>query len=151
MATTAPAQTSDRAATIEKLAAVARQVREDAIEMLTRACSGHPGGSLSATDIIVTLFHHEMRHRPGEPHWPGRDRFVLSKGHCVPALYATLSGLGYLPREELHTLRVLGSRLQGHPANTILPGIEASTGSLGQGLSMALGMALASKLDHGDK
>jgi transketolase len=140
----------DRAATVEKLALFARGVREDVVTMLAQAASGHPGGSLSATDIIVTLFNAEMRHRPTEPKWAQRDRFVLSKGHCVPALYSTLARLGYFPREELMSLRVLGSRMQGHPANTLTPGIEASTGSLGQGLSMALGMALASTADHGD-
>lgn len=148
---TAPSTTADRTATVEKLRGIAQTIREDVIAMLTEAGSGHPGGSLSATDMIVTLFVEEMRHKAADPHWPLRDRFVLSKGHCVPALYATLSRLGYFPHEELLTLRRLGARLQGHPANSLLPGIEASTGSLGQGLSMALGMALAHKLDFGDK
>jgi transketolase len=130
------------------LATLTRELRVDIIEMLTEAKSGHPGGSLSAIDIIATLFVGEMRHRPKEPLWPERDRFVLSKGHGVPALYATLAHLGYFPREELATLRRLGSRLQGHPASFLLPGIEASTGSLGQGLSVAVGMALAARLDH---
>jgi transketolase len=140
----------DHAATVEKLATITRQLREDIIDMLAAAGSGHPGGSLSAIDIVSTLFNHEMRHRPKEPHWAGRDRFVLSKGHAVPALYATLAHAGYFPREDLRSLRVLGSRLQGHPANQLLAGVEASTGSLGQGLSIAVGMALASKIDHGD-
>jgi transketolase len=138
------------AATVERLGAIARALREDVIDMLATAGSGHPGGSLSAIDILATLFHREMRHRPEEPHWPGRDRFVLSKGHAVPALYAALAHAGYFPRAELPSLRTLGSRLQGHPANQLLPGVEASTGSLGQGLSIALGMALAAKLDHGE-
>jgi transketolase len=142
---------NERTALVEKLSGIAQKMREDILLMLAEAGSGHPGGSLSAVDIIVTLFAAEMRHRPSEPHWTDRDRFVLSKGHCVPALYATLSHLGYFPHDQLVTLRQLGSRLQGHPANTLLPGIEASTGSLGQGLSMALGMALGSKLDHADK
>lgn len=138
----------DRAATVEKLSIEARALREDIIDMLATAGSGHPGGSLSVIDLVNALYNVEMRHRPDEPHWAERDRFVLSKGHAVPALYATLAHAGYFPRAELKTLRQLGSRLQGHPANTILPGIEASTGSLGQGLSMALGMAMALKLDH---
>ncbi len=136
-----------RAELIAQLRELTRELRVDIIEMLTRAKSGHPGGSLSAIDIIATLFVGEMRHRPKEPTWPDRDRFVLSKGHGVPALYATLASQGYFPREELLTLRQLGSRLQGHPANFLLPGIEASTGSLGQGLSVAVGMALAARLD----
>jgi transketolase len=135
------------AETVARLRALTRELRVDIIEMLCLAGSGHPGGSLSAIDIVATLFHVEMRHRPNEPHWPDRDRFVLSKGHGVPALYATLASCGYLPREELKTLRQAGSRLQGHPANFLLPGVEASTGSLGQGLSVAVGMALAARLD----
>ena len=126
---------------------VADELRLDITEMLCRAASGHPGGSFSAANIIATLFLDEMRHRPSDPTWGDRDRFVLSKGHCVPALYAILARLGYFPRHELWTLRQLGSRIQGHPANLLCPGIEASTGSLGQGLSVALGMALAAKLD----
>ena len=101
-------------------------------------------------DIMQALFFGEMRHRPNEPHWPDRDRFVLSKGHAVPALYTVLAHAGYFSRDLLPTLRRLGSPLQGHPANFLMPGIEASTGSLGQGFSIAIGMALASKLD-GDK
>jgi transketolase len=133
---------------VARLRALTRELRVDIIEMLCLAASGHPGGSLSAIDIVATLFHVEMCHRPGEPHWPDRDRFVLSKGHGVPALYATLASCGYFPHDELKTLRQAGSRLQGHPANFLLPGIEASTGSLGQGLSVAVGMALAARLDH---
>lgn len=132
---------------VEKLREKARIIREDIVTMLAEAGSGHPGGSLSAADIINALFNHEMKHRPDEPSWPGRDRFVLSKGHACPALYATLAQAGYFPRTELKTLRKLGSRLQGHPASTLLPGIEAPTGSLGQGLSIALGMALGARLE----
>jgi transketolase len=132
---------------VARLRALTRDLRVDIIEMLCTAGSGHPGGSLSAIDIVATLFHVEMRHRPAEPKWPDRDRFVLSKGHGVPALYATLVSCGYLPHDELKTLRQVGSRLQGHPANFLLPGVEASTGSLGQGLSVAVGMALAARLD----
>jgi transketolase len=135
-------------ATPDRLAALARELRVDIIEMLAAAKSGHPGGSLSAIDVIATLFHAEMRHRPHEPAWADRDRFVLSKGHGVPALYATLASCGYFPRAELKTLRQPGSRLQGHPANFLCPGVEASTGSLGQGLSIAIGMALAARLDR---
>jgi transketolase len=136
------------AESVARLRALTRELRVDIIEMLCTAGSGHPGGSLSAIDIVATLFHVEMRHRPAEPDWPDRDRFVLSKGHGVPALYATLASCGYFPHAELETLRQAGSRLQGHPANFLLPGIEASTGSLGQGLSVAVGMALAARLDR---
>ena len=135
---------------IEKLIAIAKELRVDIIRMLVEAGSGHPGGSLSCIDILVTLFFHKMRHRPAEPNWVDRDRFVLSKGHCVPALYAVLAKAGYLSREELLSLRKLNSRLQGHPDRHRLPGIEASTGSLGQGLSVALGMALAGKSSKKD-
>ena len=129
----AAAARQDRPALVDKLLSVTPEMRADIVSMLATAGSGHPGGSLSAIDIISTLFFGEMRHRATEPHWKDRDRFVLSKGHGVPALYATLAHAGYFPRTDLPTLRVLGSRLQGHPANTLLPGIEASTGSLGQG------------------
>jgi len=125
-------------------------LRIDNLRAITAAGSGHPGGTLSAMDLLQALFFGEMRHRPNEPHWPDRDRFVLSKGHAVPALYTVLAHAGYFSRDLLPTLRRLGSPLQGHPANFLLPGIEASTGSLGQGFSIAVGMALASKLD-GDK
>lgn len=128
---------------------VARQVRLDIIEMLFKAGSGHTGGSLSATDILVALFFAQMRHNPRDPCWPGRDRFVLSKGHAAPALYAVLSRLGYFPREELLTLRQFGSSLQGHPDSACTPGVEVPTGSLGQGLSIANGMALAARLNGG--
>lgn len=140
----------DRAAIVEKLQTQARVLREDIVTMLAEAGSGHPGGSLSVIDIVNALYNHEMRHRPAEPHWPERDRFVLSKGHACPALYAVLAEAGYFPRSELMTLRKLGSRVQGHPASTLLPGIEAPTGSLGQGLSIAIGLALASKLEGPD-
>ncbi|HEY3355270.1 MAG TPA: transketolase [Polyangia bacterium] len=137
-----------RSALTARLTALARELRVDIIEMLAAAQSGHPGGSLSAIDVITTLFHAEMRHRPAEPAWPDRDRFVLSKGHAVPALYATLASCDYFPRAELAGLRKPDSRLQGHPANFLCPGVEASTGSLGQGLSVAIGMALAARLDR---
>jgi len=133
---------------ISALQEIARELRGDIIRMLTVAGSGHPGGSLSAIDIVTCLYFTQMRHRPEEPHWPDRDRFILSKGHGVPAVYAVLAKCGYFPKEKLMTLRQLESPLQGHPDRVRLPGIEASTGSLGQGLSIALGMALASKIDH---
>ena len=131
-----------------RLQEIARQVRLDIIEMLFRAGSGHLGGSLSATDILVALFFAEMRARPGDPCWPQRDRFILSKGHGAPALYAVLARLGYFPREELASLRQFGSILQGHPDSGCTPGVEIPTGSLGQGLSIANGLALATRLNR---
>jgi transketolase len=136
--------------TIDSLRRRSFDLRIDNLTAIATAGNGHPGGTLSVMDILQTLFFVEMRHRPNEPHWPERDRLVLSKGHAVPALYTVLAHAGYFSRDMLPSLRRLGSPLQGHPANFLLPGIEASTGSLGQGLSIALGMALASKLD-GDK
>jgi transketolase len=132
---------------IRALQEIARELRIDIIRMLTEAGSGHPGGSLSAIDILICLYFAHMRHRPEDPDWPDRDRFILSKGHGVPAQYAVLAKCGYFPANLLMTLRKLESPLQGHPDRVRLPGIEASTGSLGQGLSIALGMALASKID----
>lgn len=137
-------------ADVRRLQEIAGRLRLDIIEMLHKAGSGHPGGSLSVIDIVTALYFARMKHDPKNPHWAERDRFVLSKGHAVPALYAVMAEAGYFPREELMSLRVLGSRMQGHPVNSALPGIEACTGSLGQGLSVAQGMALASRLD-GDK
>ena len=128
----------------------AKQIRRDILEMTTEAGSGHPGGSMSATDIIVTLFFHKMRHNPKKPDWADRDRFVVSKGHACPALYACLARSGYFPVSILKTLRKLGSCLQGHPERHKCKGIEASTGPLGQGLSFANGIALAGKLDKRD-
>ena len=138
------------AADIQHLKKITQEIRVDIIRMLTEAGSGHPGGSLSATEIVTALFFHKMRHRPDDPVWPDRDRFILSKGHCCPVLYAALAKTGYFPKEELLTLRKLGSRLQGHPypgrPGERLPGVETATGSLGQGLSIAIGMALAGRL-----
>ena len=131
---------------------IARQVRLDIVEMLFRAGSGHLGGSLSATDILVALFFGEMRAKAGDPCWIDRDRFILSKGHGAPAYYAVLARLGYFPREELLTLRQFGSILQGHPDSGCTPGVEIPTGSLGQGLSIANGLALAARLNgHGSR
>ena len=145
----AVAQTVTRSSEIARLQEIAARLRIDIIEMLAKAGSGHPGGSLSAIDIITCLYFSRMRYDPKRPDWPERDRFILSKGHAVPALYAAMAEAGYFPRQELMTLRRLNSRLQGHPVSTALPGIEACTGALGQGLSVAQGMALASKLGGG--
>ena len=137
-------------ADIQHLKKITQEIRVDIIRMLTEAGSGHPGGSLSAAEIVTALYFHKMRHRPQDPFWADRDRFVLSKGHCCPVLYVALAKTGYFPQEELLTLRKLGSRLQGHPypgrPGERLPGVEAATGSLGQGLSIAIGMALAGRL-----
>ncbi len=131
----------------DNLKAVANNIRKDIIKMTAEAGSGHPGGSLSCVEILVSLYFSVMNHKPEDPEWEGRDRFVLSKGHAAPALYAVLARSGYFPLEELATLRKLNSRLQGHPHRKSLPGIEASTGSLGQGFSIAVGMALGLKSD----
>ena len=133
---------------IAKLCQHATEIRKDIIRMLAEAGSGHPGGSLSSADILTALYFKVMNHDPKNPKSPDRDRLVLSKGHGVPALYAALARAGYFPLEQLKTLRKLDSPLQGHPDMRRLPGIEASTGSLGQGLSIGAGMALARKLDR---
>src|SRR5687767_2409671 len=133
-----------------ELMITARKLRGHILDAIAKAGSGHPGGSFSALEIILTLYSGEMRYDPADPTWAERDRFVLSKGHGVPALYAVMAERGFFPLEKLQTLRELGSPLQGHPANALLPGIEASTGSLGQGLSVAQGIALAGKLAGGD-
>lgn len=128
----------------------AHDFRRDILEMTYAAGSGHPGGSLSAIDILTVLYYHTMRVDPKNPMWPDRDRFVLSKGHSCPALYAILADLGFFPKEELMRLRKPGSILQGHPDMNLTPGVEMSTGSLGQGLSVACGMAIAARLDGKD-
>ena len=125
----------------------AKEIRRNIITMLGEAGSGHTGGSLSAADMLACLYFWEMQVDPKRPDWEDRDRFVLSKGHAAPVLYATLAEKGYFPREQLTTLRKLGSALQGHPDMRKLVGVEASTGSLGQGVSWAVGMALAGKMD----
>jgi transketolase len=132
---------------ISELKEIARKIRVDVIKMTHAAGSGHPGGSLSAAEIFAVLYFNVMNHRPEDPEWEDRDVFILSKGHVCPALYSAMARSGYFPVEELMTLRKLGSRLQGHPHMRALPGLEASTGSLGQGLSIAIGCALAKKLD----
>jgi transketolase len=131
----------------EDLQAVAKRLRRDIVTMIAKAGSGHPGGSLSAVEIVTALYWKIMRHKPADPQWPDRDRFILSKGHAAPVLYAALAECGYFPKSELATLRQLDSRLQGHADRTATPGVEMSSGSLGQGLSFAIGCALAGRLD----
>jgi transketolase len=139
---------AERDALVDRLVGIARELRITDIEIITEAGSGHPGGTLSAADMVAALYFHKLRVKPDQPDWPHRDRFILSKGHCIPIVYAALARLGFFDVELLRTLRKIGSPLQGHPDRTRLPGIEASTGSLGQGLSVAVGMALAGKLDR---
>jgi len=129
------------------LAQICRQVRRHIVTMTGAAKSGHPGGSLSAAEIVVTLYWDVMRHDPANPKWPERDRFILSKGHAAPVLYAAMAECGYTPVESLNTLRKLGSIYQGHPDVRYIPSLEASTGSLGEGVSLGLGMGLAARLD----
>lgn len=126
----------------------ARQLRVAIVKTLHTSQSGHTGGSLSAIDMVTALYFHKMRHNPADPSWDGRDRFVLCKGHAAPAQYVALAEAGYFPREDLMMLRRLGSHLQGHPDSKGTPGVEVCTGSLGQGLSMAVGMALGLRLDQ---
>lgn len=132
----------------EELEQIANKLRQHIISMTCKAESGHPGGSLSSADIITALYFYKLNHKPKEPKWPDRDRFVMSKGHAAPVLYAALAESGYFSRDILLTLRQIDSPLQGHIDMNSVPGIEMSTGSLGQGLSAANGMALAAKLDN---
>jgi len=134
----------------KSLAERSKVIRRHIIRMLARAGSGHPGSSLSTVELLVALYYNKLRHNPQLPAWPDRDRFILSKGHACPALYAILAELDYFPLEKLDTLRQFGSILQGHPCMKTTPGIEISGGSLGQGLSVGLGIALAAKLDKKD-
>ncbi len=134
-------------ATIADLADKARELRVAIVRTLHKSQSGHTGGSLSAIDMVTALYFSKMRHDPANPDWAERDRFVLSKGHAAPAQYVALAYAGYFPREDLMMLRRLGSHLQGHPDSKSTPGVEVCTGSLGQGLSMANGMALGLRLD----
>ena len=145
---TAPVPTSARQAThdLDELRAIATRLRRDIVTMTAEAGSGHPGGSLSAVEIVTSLYFRVLRYRPEEPSWPDRDRFVLSKAHACPVLYAALAAAGYFPQEELKTFRKVDSRLQGH-AHIKTPGVEMSGGALGQGLSFGIGSALASRLD----
>jgi transketolase len=133
--------------TVPQLEEMARRLRRDVITMLGAAGSGHPGGSLSAADIVTALFFRILSQNPRDPAWPDRDRFILSKGHAAPVLYAALAERGFIPKEWLSRLRQIDSPLQGHPSVRDLPAVEASTGSLGQGLSIGLGMALAGRMD----
>lgn len=133
----------------QELRKKAVEIRKDILKMLMLAGSGHTGGSLSIVEILIALYDYALRHDPKNPLWAGRDRFLLSKGHACPALYAVLAEKGYFPKEELWGLRKLGSPLQGHPQRG-LPGVEISSGSLGQGLSIANGIALAARLDGSD-
>jgi len=128
----------------------AKTIRRHIVSMVGKAGSGHPGGSLSAVEIVAALYFRALRHNPKNPQWADRDRFILSKGHAAPVLYATLAECGYIPVEELLTLRQLDSRLQGHTDMTTVPGVEMSSGSLGQGLSFSIGVALAGRLDKRD-
>ncbi len=130
-----------------ELAAISKRVRRHIVEMITAAKSGHPGGSLSATELTVTLFFDIMKHDPANPKWADRDRFLLGKGHACPVLYAVMAECGYTPLDELKNLRRMGSIYQGHPDVRFIPALEGSTGSLGQGLSLGLGMALAARLN----
>ena len=130
-----------------ELRKIANEVRKDIVTAVHSAKAGHPGGSLSAADVFTYLYFEEMNIDPKDPKNPGRDRFVLSKGHNAPGLYAVLAERGYFPKEDLPTLRHLGSYLQGHPDMKHIPGVDMSSGSLGQGISAAVGMALAGKMD----
>jgi transketolase len=133
---------------LKQLKQYATLIRKHIVEAVYQAASGHPGGSLSCTDILTVLYFHEMNVDINNPQWPDRDRFVLSKGHCAPALYGALAEKGFFPVEEIPKFRRIESYLQGHPSMRDVPGVDMSTGSLGQGFSASLGMALAGKLDN---
>ena len=135
---------------MSKLEPIAKGIRRDIVSMIGKASSGHPGGSLSSADILTLLYHEVMNVDPQDPKKSDRDRFVLSKGHAAPVLYATLASKGFFPKEELQNLRQLGSILQGHPDMKKIPGVDMSTGSLGQGISAGVGMALGAKIDQAD-
>ena len=141
------ARAEAKSLSIEDMKAIAKKLRRHIITMIGKAGSGHPGGSLSAVEIVTILYFKLLRHKPSDPQWADRDRFILSKGHAAPLLYAALAECGYFPVEELATLRQLDSRLQGHADRTATPGVEMSSGSLGQGLSFAIGVALAGRLN----
>src|SRR5580704_11350359 len=132
---------------IEELQAIARKIRREIVVMIGAAKSGHPGGSLSAVEMVVELYFNRMRIDPHNPKWPDRDRFILSKGHACPVLYAAMAEAGFTPIDQLNTLRKLGSIYQGHPDMRYIPSLEASTGSLGEGLSLAIGMGLAARMN----
>jgi len=132
---------------VKEMAVIAKRLRRHIITMTGKAGSGHPGGSLSAVEIVTALYFNVLRHDPQDPCWPDRDRFILSKGHAAPVLYATLAECGYFSVDELASLRQLDSRLQGHTDRVTCPGVEMSAGALGQGLSFAIGVALAGRLN----
>jgi transketolase len=132
---------------VEELQGISKIIRRHIVVMIGEAKSGHPGGSLSAVETLVTLYWDVMRHDPDNPEWPDRDRFILSKGHAAPVLYSVLAECGYCPIDALNTLRQLGSIYQGHPDKRFLPALEASTGSLGEGLSLAVGLGMAARWD----
>ena len=144
------AEVFSSSASVAEMEAIAKRLRRDIITMIGKAGSGHPGGSLSSVEILTALYFRVLRHKPLDPHWPDRDRFILSKGHAAPALYAVLAECGYFPVEEFATLRQIDSRLQGHTDMTRTPGVEMSAGTLGQGLSFAIGVALAGRLNARD-
>lgn len=150
MTTTADLSPAIRIESIAELKKLANRLRIEIVKMIGAAGSGHPGGSLSEVELLIALYFRVLRHNPKDPNWADRDRFILSKGHGCPALYAVLAEAGYLDHSLLPTLRKVGSPLQGHPDKRFLPVLEANTGSLGQGLSIGIGMALAAKLDRKD-
>ncbi|MFC2069933.1 transketolase, partial [Chloroflexota bacterium] len=141
---------SEKQLSINEMEVMAKKLRRHIVSMIGKAGSGHPGGSLSAVEILTALYFKLLRYNPEDPLWADRDRFILSKGHGAPVLYATLAECGYFPVEELLTLRQLDSRLQGHTDRKLTPGVEMSAGSLGQGLSFATGIALAGRLNKQD-
>jgi transketolase len=132
---------------VKELELKANDIRQSIIEMLVEAKSGHTAGPLGMTDIFTALYFHVLKHKPDDPHWPERDRLILSNGHITPVRYATMAHVGYFPLEELKTLRKLGTRLQGHPEREKLPGVETTSGPLGSGLGQAAGMAYAARMD----
>jgi len=134
-------------ASLKEMEALARRIRRHIVTMIGKAGSGHPGGSLSAVEIVSSLYFRVLKHKPQDPQWTDRDRFILSKGHAAPLLYTVLAECGYFPVAELATLRQLDSRLQGHTDRNLTPGVEMSAGALGQGLSFAVGVALAGRLN----
>lgn len=143
-------QTMGKLLSVKDLEKISLEIRKDIVRMTCAAGSGHPGGSLSATELITALYFRVMRHDPKNPKWLDRDRFILSKGHASPVLYSALAHSGYFPTAQLLDFRKLGSPLQGHPDVRRLPGLESSTGSLGQGLSVGIGMALACRIQKRD-
>jgi transketolase len=150
MSTTVPVPVAYKIDSVAEMKRLANRLRVEIVKMIGAAGSGHPGGSLSEVELLAALYFRVLRHDPRNPRWPDRDRFILSKGHGCPALYAVLAEAGYMDRSILTTLRKLGSPLQGHPDKRFLDVLEANTGSLGQGLSVGIGMALAARLDKKD-